>query len=345
MNHISGSFGISNFGSFYSYKYNGKELQETGMYDYGARMMMPDLGRWGAMDAMSEKYSSWSPYNYAINNPVMVIDPDGNDIQPLSEAQQAFKNYVATMSTGTETSGGNIFTGFNFSGFGTDDWIRGLDGKWRYDANITTLEKAMRMAGIDGFAKNGTVLANTKIGPNGEIGYVRLGEGGKASYAEQYGAIDALTSAMPTWLGGTWRTWTNVTFYSFSAGSNDPDKETLNKLKPQDKIDFNNMFEYILGGYGRNTKLDRKSFGDAFIQFGLDVEGIGNPFNFKSNDSTALVEQISDSPFSYSRDTIKKVPTQTKTNDSIMFNNAVKNVNDQKLKNYYNRINFLGKKW
>ncbi|UKB86373.1 hypothetical protein LF887_07120 [Chryseobacterium sp. MEBOG06] len=119
MNHTSGSFGTSNFGSFYSYKYNGKELQETGMYDYGARMMMPDLGRWGAMDAMSEKYSSWSPYNYAINNPVMVIDPDGNDIQPLSEAQQAFKNYVATMSTGTETSGENIFTGF-----GKDDLMR-----------------------------------------------------------------------------------------------------------------------------------------------------------------------------------------------------------------------------
>ena len=30
----------------YQYKYNGKELQETGMYDYGARFYMPDLGRW-----------------------------------------------------------------------------------------------------------------------------------------------------------------------------------------------------------------------------------------------------------------------------------------------------------
>ncbi len=79
LNHISGQFSTANFGSYYSYKYNGKELQETGMYDYGARMMIPDLGRWGVMDAMSEKYSSWSPYNYAINNPVMVIDPDGND--------------------------------------------------------------------------------------------------------------------------------------------------------------------------------------------------------------------------------------------------------------------------
>nr|WP_236859479.1 RHS repeat-associated core domain-containing protein [Chryseobacterium sp. MEBOG06] len=119
---MSGSFGTSNFGSFYSYKYNGKELQETGMYDYGARMMMPDLGRWGAMDAMSEKYSSWSPYNYAINNPVMVIDPDGNDAMFASgeAAQFAFKMYVATMSTGTGTSGENIFTGLNFSQFEID---------------------------------------------------------------------------------------------------------------------------------------------------------------------------------------------------------------------------------
>lgn len=87
------------------------------MYDYGARMLMPDLGRWGVMDAMSEKYSSLSPYNYAINNPVMVIDPDGNDAMFASgeAAQIAFKAYVATMSTSTESSGGNIFTGFSFN--------------------------------------------------------------------------------------------------------------------------------------------------------------------------------------------------------------------------------------
>jgi len=105
------------FGSYYSYKYNGKELQETGMYDYGARMMMPDLGRWGIIDAMSEKYSAWSPYNYAINNPVMVIDPDGNDAMFASgeAAQAAFRVYVATMSTSTDSSGGNIFTGFGRS--------------------------------------------------------------------------------------------------------------------------------------------------------------------------------------------------------------------------------------
>jgi hypothetical protein len=34
LSHIGGS-AASNFGNYYSYKYSGKELQETGFYDYG----------------------------------------------------------------------------------------------------------------------------------------------------------------------------------------------------------------------------------------------------------------------------------------------------------------------
>ncbi len=82
----------------YQYKYNGKELQETGMYDYGARMYMPDLGRWGVVDPLAEQYRRWSPYNYAVNNPIMFIDPDGRGTE--STHTDKFGNVVKVVEDG-----------------------------------------------------------------------------------------------------------------------------------------------------------------------------------------------------------------------------------------------------
>lgn len=62
------------------YTYNGKELQEDlglDQYDCGARFYDAQIGRWHSQDPLAEIYENQGSYNYAINNPILMLDADG----------------------------------------------------------------------------------------------------------------------------------------------------------------------------------------------------------------------------------------------------------------------------
>ncbi|SEM91122.1 RHS repeat-associated core domain-containing protein [Chitinophaga rupis] len=73
------------------YLFNAKEIQRNEFgsadglewYDYGARMEDPQIGRWHVPDPMSSKYEDYSPYVYALNNPISIVDPDGMDVSAV----------------------------------------------------------------------------------------------------------------------------------------------------------------------------------------------------------------------------------------------------------------------
>ncbi|TLX24657.1 RHS repeat-associated core domain-containing protein [Chryseobacterium indologenes] len=94
MNHLKSGRSFFGQSSFKNYKFLGKELQETGFYDMGARFYIPELGIFGQYDPMSA--STLDPYGYAYNNPMFYVDPTGLFGSPINDE----KNSIPANSLG-----------------------------------------------------------------------------------------------------------------------------------------------------------------------------------------------------------------------------------------------------
>ncbi|MBI3234703.1 MAG: hypothetical protein HYZ42_11820, partial [Bacteroidetes bacterium] len=80
-----------------NFRYTGKEIQDElnlDWIDFGARMYICEIARWGAIDNLAGEYASISPYTYSANNPIMFYDVDGNYFTGATSEVEKVKNFA-----------------------------------------------------------------------------------------------------------------------------------------------------------------------------------------------------------------------------------------------------------
>jgi RHS repeat-associated protein len=81
------------------HQYNGKELQDElsiGWLDFGTRMYNSEIARWNNIDPLADKYVAMGSYVYVANNPLIYVDPGGEEIVLASNSTSEFKQSTLT---------------------------------------------------------------------------------------------------------------------------------------------------------------------------------------------------------------------------------------------------------
>jgi len=109
----------------------GSWPEKTGVsYSYfGARYYDPNISIWLSVDPLSVKYPGYSPYNYTLNNPIRLIDPDGNGPIGIGDQKVTSKTIgQAAVATAASVLSGPLLVGSGLALVITGNIIHGIRG-------------------------------------------------------------------------------------------------------------------------------------------------------------------------------------------------------------------------
>ena len=142
------------------YKTTGKELQtehNLNMFDFEARFLDPQLGRWHVVDPIADNYLSWSPYNYVYNNPVNFIDPTGLGATDWYENSDGAIVWDENVKSQDDLEEGETYLGEE--GYMVDDF-----GETQHLLNDGSMERVSRTVDLGDFAVNPSHSENNYTG-------------------------------------------------------------------------------------------------------------------------------------------------------------------------------------
>jgi|GEM_PF-6752391 len=216
-----------------THKYTGQELDyETGLYNYGARLYDPEIGRFISPDTIVPNYAnpqSLNRYAYTLNNPVRFTDPTGHDID-----DSEFDWSPPSANWGNEISSG---------GSGLSTGSSGYDNAYGQIANSIFDSSFNSGIGFDHQAID-TLLSNNSVQTDIARADVYAWPNSGGGFA--YTAVDDMGSKQLT---GTFNTGTTINVNQLPAG----DYTVTPRPSVAEPGPLGQIRDYFMGDRNRNA--------------------------------------------------------------------------------------------